>query len=132
MAFFPAHHFFKVTIANIFTIESFYLRSLLFILALFIGTKDFIKTDVTSFPTSEIVGVTFAITIDRDLVIILFLFNYFILFLFSFFLLLNFLLLFLLNLFLLFLFDIFFLFLLDFLLLFLLDFLLLFLLDFLL
>merc|ERR1719166_73859 len=114
MAFFPAHHFLETTIANIFTVESFRLRCLLIVLTFFVGTKDFIKTDVTSFPTSKIVGVTFAIAIDRDLVIILFLFNYFILFLFSFFLLLNFLLLFLLNLFLLFLFDILLLFLLNF------------------
>jgi len=114
MTFLPAHHFFKVTVANIFTIEAYRLRCLLFVLTFFISTKDFIETHVTSFPAIKIVGVTFTRAIDNDLAIIilflldlfvLFLLDLFVLFLFDLFILLlfNFFFLFLLNIFFLFL-----------------------------
>ena len=78
MTFLPAHHLFKVTVANIFTVEALGFWYLIFVLIFSVSTKDWIETHVTSLPANNIVRVTFTQAIDNDLaIIILFLFNLF-------------------------------------------------------
>merc|ERR1719270_3234212 len=81
MTFLPAHHLFKVTVANIFTVEALGFWYLIFVLIFSVSTKDWIETHVTSLPANNVVRVTFTQAIDNDLaIIILFLFNLFFLF----------------------------------------------------
>ena len=108
MTFLPAHHLFKVTVANIFTVEALGFWYLIFVLIFSVSTKDWIETHVTSLPANNIVRVTFTQAIDNDLaIIILFLFNLFFLLRSDIFLLflLNLFLLFFLNVFILVLFS---------------------------